>query len=220
MLHSTELLASVDLFRHCDTAGITAIAQLTASRTYPKGAIVVNEGDPASALFVVASGQLKIYLTNAAGREYVLQRCGPGDYFGELALLDDAPRSASVMALQPCRLLALSGADFLQHMMQEPQTARQLLPQLTQRVRQLTERVRSLALGDVYERLVSVLMGMAKQHGDVWIIEDRPSHQEIANMVGASREMVSRLLRDLVTGGYVESEKRRITLLRKLPPRW
>lgn len=215
-----KLLHSVALFAGLTEGAFEALAELATEKRYPKGAIIISEGDDAQSVYIVASGKVKIYLVSETGRELVLEQCGPGEYFGEIALLDDAPRSASVTVLEPCELLAVSRQAFQSLVASRPELAEGVIEQLAQRVRVLTNRVRSFALGDAYGRLVATLMSLAKPQDGVWVIEEQITHYELANMVGASREMVSRVFRDLRTGGYVTVENRQITILRKLPRSW
>lgn len=213
-------LEKVDLFAGLDPANLAGLARSAHLRTFPAGAIVVNEGDDGHSLFVVQSGSLKVYLMDENGREMTLSLLGPGDYFGELALLDEAPRSASVMALQRSELLQISRPSFLALVDDNPAWVRILLRNLVGRVRSLTENVRGLALEDVFGRIVRLLESLAVERDGQEVVERRLTQQEIANLVGASREMVNRILRDLVVGGYIVIEQQRIVLRRKLPARW
>lgn len=213
-------LEKVDLFAGLDPAQLAGLARSAHLRVLPLGAIVVNEGDDGHSLFVVQSGSLKVYLMDENGREMTLSLLGPGDYFGELALLDEAPRSASVMALQRSELLQISRPSFLALLDDNPAWVRILLRNLVARIRALTENVRGLALEDVFGRIVRLLESLAVERDGQSVVERRLTQQEIANLVGASREMVNRILRDLVVGGYLVIEPQRIILRRKLPARW
>lgn len=186
-------------------------------RSFAPNTIVVNEGDEGGSLFVVQSGALKVFLTDDVGREVTLSLLDPGDYFGELALLDDAPRSASVISLTRSELLQIPRAAFLALIDAHPACMHVVVRNLVGRIRSLTESVRSLALVDVFGRIVRIFESLAVRREGVDIIDRRLTQQDLANMVGASREMVNRVLRDLVSGGFVEIEPQRIIIRKKLP---
>ena len=190
-------------------------------RTYPKGATIVNEGDEGNSMFLIQTGSVKAYLSDDKGREVILSAKGPGEYFGELALFDEAPRSASVAALEPCRVMMVSKAILRETLKERPEIAVALLKGLATRIRTLTENVRALALLDVFGRLVTTLYSLAKTADDgKHVIEQKLTQQDLANRIGASREMVSRILQDLVRGGYIEIEHKRITIRKKIPSSW
>lgn len=216
----SSYLDKVDLFAGLDASQLDLLARHAQLRTFQPGAIVVNEGDDGHGLFVVQRGSLKVYLMDDNGREVTLSLLGPGDYFGELALLDEAPRSASVITLERSELLQISRTTFLTLLDTHPACVRILLRNLVARIRSLTDNVRALALVDVFGRIARLFESLAVAHEDHWIIERKLTQQDIANLVGASREMVNRILRDLVIGGYITMEHHQIELKRKLPSRW
>lgn len=213
-------LEKVELFAGLDSAGLETLARGARLRTYAAGTIVVSEGDDAHGLFVVQSGALKCFLTDENGRELTLSLLGPGEYFGELALLDEAPRSASVIATERSELLQIARTTFLALLDANPECMKILLRNLVARVRGLTDNVRALALVDVFGRIARLFDSLAVEKNGLPVIERRLTQQDIANLVGASREMVNRILRDLVVGGYIAVENHAIVLKRKLPPRW
>ena len=189
-------------------------------RNYPAGAVVVNEGDEGHSLFIVETGSLKAYSVDETGREVTLSLLDPGDYFGELALLDQAPRSASVMTVEPSQLLQISGAAVLDLIDRHASFRQVVMRNLVARIRRLTDNVRALALIDVFGRIAKLLESLAVTRDGIHLIERRLSQRDIANMVGASREMVNRILRDLITGGYIAVEQNRILLKKKFPQHW
>ena len=213
-------LDNVELFAGLEPAQLDALLRGAVVRSFPKGSIVVNEGDEGHGLFVVQSGSLKACLMDEQGRELTLTLFGPGDYFGELALLDDAPRSASVATLERSELLQIPRPIFLALLNDNPACMQILLRNLVGRIRALTENVRALALVDVFGRIARLFDSLAVTADGERVIERRLTQQEIANLVGASREMVNRILRDLVIGGYISIEQQRIVLRRKLPSHW
>jgi CRP/FNR family cyclic AMP-dependent transcriptional regulator len=189
-------------------------------RSYRKNTIILNEGEPGDSLFVLLQGQVKVYATDENGREITYGTIQAGDYFGEMSL-DGGPRSASVMTLDPCLCALVSRAAVQQHLADEPAFALQLVTQVIRRARSATETARQMALLDVYGRVIHTLEGQqgpATMQAPVQLTQI--THQQIASRVGASREMVSRLLKDLEKGGYVELGIKRITLKKKLPARW
>jgi CRP/FNR family cyclic AMP-dependent transcriptional regulator len=194
-------------------------AQHAIKRTFPKNTIVVSEGDQTDSLYIIVSGRVKIYVSDDKGKEIVLSEAGPGEYFGEM-VLDEGPRSASVMTLEPTEFLVIPGEDFMEFVVKSPEFSLHLILKLIRRVRALTNEVKNLALMDVYGRVARMLLDLAVDRDGVLVIESRPTQQEMANRVGASREMISRILGDLTSGGYIEVERDRITIARALPRAW
>jgi CRP/FNR family cyclic AMP-dependent transcriptional regulator len=215
-----QMLDKVSLFEGLSEAQLHKLTQRAVTRSYPRGAIVINEGDEAGTLFVVIQGNVKVYLSDEAGKEVILSTLGPGEYFGELALFDDTPRSASVATLEACKLMLVQKSALRELIVTEPEAALQMLRGLATRIRRLTENVRALALLDVFGRLVHTLEELSVEKDGVRYIEPRPTQQELANRIGASREMVSRILTDLVRGGYIALEDKRLVIRKKIPRNW
>ncbi|MCA0186144.1 MAG: Crp/Fnr family transcriptional regulator [Proteobacteria bacterium] len=215
-----KYLDRVDLFEGLTDEHAELLMERSRVRTFAANTIVVSEGDEGNSLFVVQSGALKAFLTDNAGREVTLSLLDPGDYFGELALLDEAPRSASVAAVTKSEVLQIPRSAFLALIEVHPACLQMVVRNLVGRIRTLTESVRSLALVDVFGRISRVFNSLAVEKDGVMQIDRRLTQQDLANMVGASREMVNRILRDLVSGGYVELEQHRIIICRKLPQNW
>lgn len=186
-------------------------------RFYPKNAIILNEGDPSSCLYVIHSGRLKAFLADEQGREIVLNIMESGEYFGEMALIDNEVRSASVMTLEDSQLTLVTKENFNDCLAKHPKLVTPLMLGLIKRLRISTRKVGSLALLDVYGRVASTLLQLAKEQDGKLVIREKLTHQEIANIVGASREMVSRIMHDLVQGGYISVDsKKQIVLNEKL----
>lgn len=189
-------------------------------RSYRKNTVIINEGELGDSLFVLLQGRVKVYSTDADGREIIFNTVEAGDYFAEM-WLDGGPRSASVMTVEPCICSVVDRAALREHLAEEPEFALELVTQVIRRARAATETARNMALLDVYGR---VIVTLESQRGaaspDEPLTLTQITHQNIANRVGASREMVSRLLKDLEKGGYIELGVKRITLLKKLPARW
>ncbi len=215
-----QALASIPLFGGFTEEELRTISTHANTKSYPKNTIIINEGDTTNSLYVILSGKVKVFLSDAQGKEVTINLQGPGEYFGELSLLDEAPRSASIMTMEPSQFAIISKPDFDACLTHNPAIALKLIRELTSRIRQLTENVKNLALLDVYGRVARTLLDMAEERDGKLVIDQRLTHQEIANMVGASREMVSRIMKDLTRGGYVSTEGKRITINEKLPPAW
>jgi CRP/FNR family cyclic AMP-dependent transcriptional regulator len=200
-----------EALRHIASSGVV--------RTFPKSTILIAEGDVGDSLYIILSGRVKVYASNAAGREVVINFHGPGEYVGEMSL-DGEPRSASVVTLEPTTCAIVNRAQFRDFLAQNPDFAQHLIQTLIHRCRGATENVKSLALSDVYGRLVRLLNALAVEQAGHQVVEERLTQQDIADRVGASRDMIGKLMKDLVGGGYLAVEDRRITILKRLPPGW
>jgi CRP/FNR family cyclic AMP-dependent transcriptional regulator len=216
---STSTTSAEDLYTPL-TPELRSLARRGVQRSYRKNAVLINEGEAGDTLFVLLKGSVKVFAMDESGREITYGTVMAGDYFGEMSL-DGGPRSASVMTLEPCVCAVLSRTDLSEHLVEEPEFAIHLVVQVIRRARSATETARNMALLDVYGRLIALL---EERRGDAAVgtpaTLEAITHQDIANRVGASREMVSRLLKDLEKGGYIELGIRRITLIKKLPSRW
>jgi len=198
---------------------LNAIAASGVIRTFPRNSILINEGDVGDSLFIVLSGRVKVFASNEHGREFVIDFHGPGEYVGEMSL-DGERRSASVVTVEPTTCAIVNRAQFRDFLAQNPDFAQHLIQILIRRCRSATENVKSLALSDVYGRLVRLLNALSVEHDGRQVVEERLTQQDIADRVGASRDMIGKLMKDLVGGGYLAVEDRRITILKRLPPGW
>ena len=188
-------------------------------RSYARNVVLVSEGDATDSLYVVISGRVKAFVSDENGKEVVVNTIGAGDYFGEL-VLDGGARSASIMTLEPSRCFVIPQRDVEALLATNPEFARSLMRKLIGKVRSLTARVLDLSLKDVYERFVKYLEESAVEQDGRRVVADRLTQSEIAARIGGSREMVSRILRDLGAGGYVSVEAKQIILHKKLPAHW
>jgi len=196
------------------------IARKGGVRSYPANAVLINEGDTSDTLFIVLSGRVKVYSNNADGKEIVITTHGPGEYVGELAL-DGGVRSASVMTLEPTTCSVVSGANLREFVAAHPDFASHLILKLIRSVRDATESVKSLALEDVYARVIRLLNDISDPaEGGQRRVRERLTQQDIADRIGASRDMIGKLMKDLVAGGYLAVEERTIAILKKLPTGW
>jgi CRP/FNR family cyclic AMP-dependent transcriptional regulator len=198
---------------------LRALAEHATQQAFPKNSVIINEGDRSDSIFIIVSGRVRVFLHGKDGKEVLLNVHGPGEYFGEM-VLDEGPRSASVMTLENSKFLVIPKAEFRRFVSAHPDFAMRLINRLMLRVRALTESVGSLALLDVYGRVARLLLELAVEKDGKLIVTERLTQQDIADRVGSSREMVSRIFKDLTSGGYIEVEDRRITIRRDLPPRW
>lgn len=189
------------------------------ARLFRERTVLVTEGEKTDALYIILEGRVRAYVSDASGREAVLSIMGPGEYFGEIAL-DEGPRSASVITLEPCRLLVIPRAEFSQFLESHPQFAHHFINKLIRRIRVLTESVRSLALMDAYGRVARLLLEESVTREGQQYVPEKLTQSEIASRVGCSREMVSRIFKDLVQGGYIAVQPDRILINRKPPAHW
>jgi CRP/FNR family cyclic AMP-dependent transcriptional regulator len=196
------------------------LAQRGEVRRYRRNTVLIEEGDVGETLYVILSGRLRSYSSADNGREITYGVYGPGEYLGEMSL-DGGRRSASVMTLQDSVCAVISRSTLERHIAENPQFAFELMAKIIRRARAATLSAKQLALNDVYGRLVLLLDSLAVPDADgTRRVAERLTHQEMAHRLGCSREMVSRLMKDLVSGGYLAVPGRRIELLKALPARW
>lgn len=188
-------------------------------RTFPKNAIIINEGDDSDSVYFILSGKVRIFLSDDDGDEIVMSTLRMGDYFGEMAL-EPGSRSASVMSVEQCKLAVVRMADFRTFLAQHSDFLFSLMGKLIRRSRVVMRNLKSIALLDVYGRLAQLLSDLAEDVDGVKVITEPLTQQEIANRIGCSREMVSKVMRDLTAGGYVELSRTSITIKRPLPASW
>ena len=215
----SELLQKVALFQSVEPEELSRIASLLSPRDVPKDAHVVTQDEPGDALFIIAKGRMKVVLYGDNGREVILTLLKTGDFFGEMALLDDLPRSANVIALADSRVLVLKRDGFAEHIRKSPTTALNVMAELSRRLRRADEIIGNLATLDVYGRVAHIMIDLAKKDGEEVeggiLIRERPTQQDIASMIGTSRETVSRVLSEFQRRGFVEMRGREILLSRK-----
>ena len=207
----TDTLRKVPLFSQLAPSDLERVSEISRERAYPRNSVILFEDDPGDALYVVAQGQVKVVLIGEDGREVILSVMGEGEFFGEMALVDDEPRSAHVIAMEDSTLLVLRREDFQGILKQTPGIALALLRELSRRLRRVDEKVGSLVLLDVNGRVAQLLLELADEAGSEWITR-RLTHHTIAQMIGSSRETVSRTMRDLVEKGYIEVSRREIVI--------
>ena len=210
-MDTAHVLRTVPMFAKLDDAELQRFGELMREKSYPKGSVIVFEDDPGDSLFVVREGRVKVVLIGEDGREVILGVLGVGEHFGELSLIDEQPRSAHVIAMEDTDLLVLRSDDFRRRVEASPAVAWSLLQELSRRLRRADGKIHGLALLDVPGRIARLLLDFAEETGGTSI--DKPlTHQTIAHMIGASRETVSRTMRDFQNQGWITVERRRISL--------
>ena len=207
-----------------DPASLPASLRTLAARgephRYRKGTLLISEGDRGDTLFIVISGRVKAFSTDERDREIVYGVYGAGEYLGEMSL-DGGPRSASVITLEPTVCVVITRHALREHIAANPEFAFELMARVIHRARVATQSARGMALLDVYGRVVRLLNSLTTQDElDGALVAERLTHQDIASRVGSSREMVSRIMKDLERGGYLETDRGRIRVHRKLPLHW
>lgn len=208
----TSLLSKVDLFSELDHEEMAQVAGVVQLRTLDKDTTIFNAGDPADAVYVVATGKVKIVVTSTDGRDFILTILGAGQVFGEMALLESAPRSAAVITASRVEILTIHRKDFHSLLASAPSISRKLLAILSRRLRRANSKMESLAYMDVAGRLARYLLDLARDHGQKlgngWIVVRRPTHADIAHSIGTSRETVSRMINEFEEGfGLVNKGK-------------
>jgi CRP-like cAMP-binding protein len=206
------LLAAVELFTEMADDELNDLTALAQVKKLGKDATIFHAGDPADAVFVVASGRVKVVVTSSDGKEFILTVLGAGQVFGEMALLESAPRSATVVTLSAVELLVISRSDFQRLLDSNPRIAQKLMAILSRRLRRANAKMESLAYMDVAGRLARYLLDLAGDHGqrlgNGWVVVRRPTHSDIAHSIGTSRETVSRLINEFEEGfGLVNKGK-------------
>jgi CRP/FNR family transcriptional regulator, cyclic AMP receptor protein len=208
-----NVLKNVPLFSAFSDAQLATLLPAVQHRRYTRGSYVIRAGEETDALYIILSGRAKVLIPDNDGNEVILSVIGPSEFFGEMGLLDDLPRSASVAALEACEMLRIARGGFLACLKDNFDAALIIMRNLVKRLREADRKIESLALIDVYGRVARVLLDLAKPVDGKWVVEKAPPKQEIAHMIGASREMVSRVVKDLHERGAIHADKRRIVIL-------
>ncbi len=214
------MLNAIPLFGNLNDAQLASLGDHMAMRVYEKGDYVLHEGDSADSLYVILSGQVKVFSIDATdpSKEVILKTLGPGEFFGELPLFDQEPRSASVAAMDRCHLQVLSYNSFRRAIESSPDIAQRVMETLARRLRAATRKIGDLALHDISSRVARTLLELAIMSNGHRVVGAPFTQQDLAHMVGASREMVNRTLRDLEEGGYISVERKSITILNEQMP--
>ncbi|MBS0317914.1 MAG: Crp/Fnr family transcriptional regulator [Proteobacteria bacterium] len=216
MLSNLDLLRRVPLFSMLNAAQAEPIAEAIVKRRFKRGEIIVEQGKKANALFIILTGRARVMTSDRRGREVILASMQPGDHIGEMSLIDDEPHSATVRAEVQTDVLMLGRAEFARCLPDSSSMAYALVRGLVQRLRHADRKIESLALMDVYGRVARALLESARSEPDgTLLIRDKVSRQDIAKMVGASREMVSRVMKDLEERGLTELQPNGTMVIRE-----
>jgi len=208
------------LFASLTPGQVAALKKECEILKYPKHTLIVKEDELSDSLYWIESGKVKVYVSGEDGREVVLTTHSEGDYFGEMAMIDSKVRAASVITVEPSTIVVMGKEAFQKVQLDHPDIAWALIRGLIIRLRELTDNVKMLALKDVYQRVVRILEQLAVPEGTRRCVKERLTQQELANRVGASREMVSRVMKELVKGNYISIEERQIFINCKLPAKF
>ena len=208
-----QILKTVPLFSSLSDEQLRVLSPCLQLRTYPRNTFILRAGEETDALYVILSGRVKVLIPDEEGHEVILSVMGPHEFFGEMGLLDDQPRSASAETLEPCEMLRFSKTGFMNCLKDNFELAMVIIRNLVRRLRDADRKIESLALIDVYGRVARLIMDMAEEIDGNWVVQRAPPKQEIAHMIGASREMVSRVVKDLQEKGLIRAEKRKIIVL-------
>lgn len=213
--------AEFSLFERLNEADAKQMLDSAKIRSFSKNTIIFSEGDEGSNLYLVLSGRVKVFLSDDEGKHLDINFHGPGEYFGELALLGCNQRTASVITMESVKLAAISKKIFQEFLKAHPEKAYVIIQGLCKQLAALTDNIKSLALMDIYGRVARLLIRSSEEsdNGEK-VIKERLTHQQIADQVGSSREMVSRIMKDLNTGGYIDTVDKKIVIKGTLPKRW
>jgi CRP/FNR family cyclic AMP-dependent transcriptional regulator len=196
-------LRRVPLFAGLNETQLETLAAGSARRSYPKGRTIVAEGETSQSMFILLAGRAKVQRSDSEGKEVILAVIGAGEFFGEMSLIDDAPRSASVITIEPCEFMSVSKEAFKSMLLQSSDVAMAVMRGLVRRLREADRKIETLALLDVYGRVARVLLDFSEEVGGERVVRNKLPRQEIAKMIGASREMVSRVMKGLEIDGYI-----------------
>jgi CRP-like cAMP-binding protein len=215
-MNDQELLRTVPIFSELSDKDIESLARVASRKKCPKDTVVFFENEEGDSFFMILQGRIKVTILGDDGREVILSVLGPGDFFGEMALLDNEPRSATAIAVEDSELLSLHRNDFQHVLGENAGITTALIRVLSARLRKANHQISTLALLDVYGRVARVILDMAREEGkrlkDGRISFRRATHQEIANRIGTTRETVTRMLKDLERQGMIQVEGKEIVL--------
>ena len=209
---STAVLKAVPIFASLPEEQLRMLTMVVTRKSAPRSTTIMAGGDPTDSLYIVLSGRLKVMMSDAEGKEVILSILGPGEFFGEMGLIDDEPRSATVVTIEPCELLSIAKRDFKKSLADNFEMTMAVMRGLVRRLREADRKIGSLALLDVYGRVARLLLDMAENVDGEKVVTKRLPKQDIAKMIGASREMVHKVMKDLQVSGYIEVQGSTIVL--------
>jgi CRP/FNR family transcriptional regulator, cyclic AMP receptor protein len=208
------MLEQVSLFSNLNDREILELEAIGMERPVPKNSVVINEGDDTDSLYIILKGKAHALRSDESGRQFIVNRFGPCDYFGEMSFFDRSARCATVITKEKCALLILPRKAFFDFAARHPQIYQNMISALLDKLRKATQQIEELAFLDVYGRLTRFLIENQNAQG---VIEEKLTQQELADMVGSSRETVNRIFNELVSGGFITRDMGRIKILKKLP---
>jgi CRP/FNR family cyclic AMP-dependent transcriptional regulator len=211
----TELIKNISLFSDLQESECQKLADVLKEREVRREDVILTQNDPGDVMFIIVKGKVKIVLLSPGGKEIILTTLKSGDFFGEMSLVDGEPRSASAIAVEDSSLFLLRRDSFIKVIMNNPEMALKIMKEMSKRIRRADEKIEDLALLDVYGRVARTLLNMAKEGIKTpqgMVIEKRPTQQEMANMIGTSRETVSRILSELGRRGYITTLGRKMII--------
>jgi CRP/FNR family cyclic AMP-dependent transcriptional regulator len=211
------LLRNIPLFANLSDQELAQVSAEASLKQFPKNKVIISEGEKSDSLYAIVAGKVKVLISDEDGKEIILAILGPGEFFGEMSLIDSQPRSATVITMEASSFNVISHGDFIQCLTSNPDIAKTILATMAKRLREADKKIESLALLDVYGRVARTLLELATKEGNKLVVSQNLSQQDIANMVGASREMVNRILKDLAHGGYIQVESKHIIINEQLP---
>lgn len=220
-MNTLDIIKKTAIFQSLSEDEFSLINDITKTKFVKKNTLIFSKGDENNSMYILKEGSVDIFILTETGKELILSSLQDGDYFGELSLLDDAPISTNVMATSDCVLIIIHKADFFSIMERNPTILSNVINCLCSKIRGLTEKVEEFALLDVYHRFTLLLMDLSDlNENEERVINRSLTHKNIALRIGSSREMVSRIIKDLENGGYISIDKKMITIKKKLPSAW
>jgi CRP/FNR family cyclic AMP-dependent transcriptional regulator len=214
----TALLRDVPLLSSLSEGELALLARVVSSKSYARGNLILAAGDLTDSLFILISGRIKVFMSDLDGKEVILSILGPNEFFGEMALIDNSPRSANVVALEPCELLCIPKPEFKRCLAGNFDMAMTVMRRLVKRLREADNQIGSLALMDVFGRVARLLLETSEVIEGERVVTTKLSKQDIARMIGASREMVSRVMKHLQEAGYIDVRADRIVIRDSILP--
>jgi CRP/FNR family transcriptional regulator, cyclic AMP receptor protein len=215
---STTLLRNVPLLSLLSDDELALLARVVSRKSYARGNLILAAGDSTDSAYILISGRVKVFMSDVDGKEVILAILAPNEFFGEMGLIDNSPRSASVVALEPCELVCISKLDFKRCMADNFDMTMTVMRGLAKRLREADNQIGSLALMDVFGRVARLLLETSEVIGGEKVVTTKLSKQDIARMIGASREMVSRVMKHLQAAGYIEVRADTIVIRDNNPP--
>jgi len=212
----TDILQQIPLFSSLNKIELEAIDRVSITKIFPKEKIILLEDEDGDTLFIIKNGKVKVTTFSESGKEVIFSILNAGDFFGEMSLLDGKPRSATVVSMEDAQIQLIRRAEFYRLLEDHPRIALRLLEELASRLRKADERIESLSILDVTGRIAGILLQLAEDRGitnnNEVLIKSRPTHQELANMVGTTRETVTRVLKQLEDKNYIMMAGKDVTI--------